>query len=96
MIFTSYFGKLRKLPENVFPVAICISPPSWYTGTEYMDLAPTFEILAGWKFGHDSDTYTQRFNSKILGSLDADRVVTELQLLLPDETRRKNAVACVS
>lgn len=89
MIYTSYFGKMRKFPENVFPVAICIFPPSWYRGAQYMWLAPTFEILTGWKIDRESDAYTQRFNSEILGSLDADRVVTELQLLLPDEIKRK-------
>ena len=59
MIFTSYFGKMRKLPENVFPVAICALSPSWYTGTHYMDLAPTVELLINWKVDRDYDTYTQ-------------------------------------
>jgi hypothetical protein len=43
----------------------------------------------GWKFDRKDEDYIERFNSEILGSLDADLVVTKLQLLLPDETRRK-------
>lgn len=89
MIYTSYFGKMRKFPENVFPVAICLFPPSWYRGVCYMDLTPTFELLINWKVERDYDMYTERFDSEILGSLDADQVVAKLQLLLPDEMRRK-------
>ena len=29
MIFTSYFGKLSKLPSNVVPISICGKAPDW-------------------------------------------------------------------
>jgi hypothetical protein len=29
MIYTSYFAKLRKMPNNIIPVAICAKIPEW-------------------------------------------------------------------
>lgn len=89
MIFTSYFAKMRKFPENVFPVAICAIVPSWYTGACYKDLAPDYDTLMQWKCDHNNDDYTECFNAVVLDKLDIHRVVMDLQLLLPYETRGK-------
>ena len=40
MIYTSYFGKLKSLPKNIVPVAICGGLPEWYHGAWYKKLAP--------------------------------------------------------
>lgn len=52
MIYTSYFAKIRKMPENVVPVSISQWPPKGYSGLQCKDLAPTKDILMEYK---DSD-----------------------------------------
>ena len=39
MIYTSYFAKLRSLPENIVPVSICGKAPDWYKGLQYKNLS---------------------------------------------------------
>ena len=29
MIYTSYFAKLKALPNNIIPISICAKVPSW-------------------------------------------------------------------
>ena len=45
MIYTSYFAKLKKFPENFQPIAICQFPPKWYTGPSIKIFAPNSDIL---------------------------------------------------
>lgn len=45
MIFTSYFGKLGKLPPNIIPISICGKAPDWYTGLQYKMLAPKYQFF---------------------------------------------------
>ena len=45
MIYTSYFAKLNKLPNNIIPISICAKPPHFYKGLQYKKLAPTYDIL---------------------------------------------------
>ena len=89
MIFTSYFGKIKKFPVNVFPVAICAGVPSWYTGSVYSKLAPPYELLMQWKCDHNNDNYEECFNEVVLNKLEIIRVLDDLQLMLPDDIRRK-------
>lgn len=35
MIYTSYFGKVRKLPKDIEIIAICGKSPAYYHGLEY-------------------------------------------------------------
>ncbi len=87
MIYTSYFGKLRKLPKNVIPVAICADIPEWYTGRRYIRLAPDYDMLWQWKCDHNNDNYAECFNNVVLGKLDVVRTVHELHMFLPEEAK---------
>lgn len=35
MLYTSYFGKVKKLPENIIPVSIAAITPRWFQGKSY-------------------------------------------------------------
>ena len=89
MIFTSYFAKLRKMPGNVIPVAICAIVPSWYKGAKYDKLAPDYDMLMQWKIDHNNDDYAECFNQTVLDKLDIIRTTHELHMMLPDEMRCK-------
>ena len=82
MIFTSYFAKIKKFPENVIPVAICAKVPDWYTGLRYPKLAPKYEALMKYKDDHNEADYIERFNNTTLGGLDLVVVLAELQIRL--------------
>lgn len=55
MIYTSYFAKLKSLPENIIPISICGKAPDWYKGLQYKKLAPKYDFFMEWKKNHDSE-----------------------------------------
>lgn len=89
MIYTTYFAKLRNLPENITPVSICGKAPSWYSGKQYKILAPKYGFFMEWKRTHDNEYYIQHFNSEVLAGLKFALVLNDLQLKLPTDIRAK-------
>lgn len=81
MIYTSYFAKLKSLPNNIIPISICGKAPDWYKGLQYKRLAPKYDFFMKWKETHDNDYYIKCFNEQVLSKLDAHGVVTNLQSL---------------
>lgn len=81
MIYTSYFAKLKTLPDNVIPISICGRSPAWYHGLQYKKLAPKFDFFMKWKENHDNDYYIKCFNEQVLNELNAYSVVMELKHL---------------
>ena len=77
-IVTTYFAKLKTLPDNIVPVSICGKAPTWYNGLQYKKLAPRYEFFMKWKKDHDNDYYIKCFNEQVLSSLDPKIVVKEL------------------
>lgn len=77
-IYTSYFAKLKKLPENIIPIAICAKAPEWYTGLQYKKLAPKWWFFQEWKENHDNDFYIKNFKKDVLSGLNPKQVVEEL------------------
>lgn len=81
MIYTSYFGKLRKLPTNIVPISICGKAPDWYAGFQYRKLAPKWEFFNKWKQNQDNDYYTECFNKQVLNTLNPAEVVAALNTM---------------
>ncbi len=77
-IYTSYFAKLRSLPENIVPISICGNAPDWYTGRQYKKLAPKYGFFMEWKKTHNNDYYIEHFDSEVLNILDAKIIYEEL------------------
>lgn len=85
-IYTSYFAKLRKLPENAIPISICGKAPDWYTGLQYKKLAPKYDFFMKWKQDHDDAEYIRCFDAQVLDGLDPTKVFEELQSMAgPDK-----------
>ena len=78
MIYTTYFAKLNKLPENVVPISICGKAPDWYKGLQYKKLAPKYDFFMKWKETHDNDYCIQCFNEQVLNNLSSEKVLEEL------------------
>lgn len=79
MIYTSYFAKLKKLPDNIIPISICGKAPDWYTGLQYKKLAPKYDFFMKWKENHDNDYYIKCFKEQVLDKLTQYQVMLELQ-----------------
>lgn len=83
MIYTSYFGMLRHIPDDAFPVSIALITPNWYQGACYKRLAPSLDILMEYKRTRDQERYKERYEREILSKLDAEKVRAELHRLDP-------------
>ena len=86
MIYTSYFAKLKSLPDNIVPISICGKAPDWYKGLQYKKLAPKYDFFMKWKENHDNDYYIKCFNEQVLDKLNAEQVIKELDSLLLNQT----------
>lgn len=84
MIYTSYFAKLKSLPDNIVPISICAKAPDWYNGLEYKKLAPKYDFFMKWKKDHDNDYFIKSFNARVLSNFDASMVVLDLLELVND------------
>lgn len=80
-IYTSYFAKLRHIPDTIVPIAICRSTPSWWTGLNYKDLSPSYDILNEYKKLQDQTLYTARFNDEVVKYLDFNKIYKDLENL---------------
>ena len=87
MIYTSYFAKLKSLPNNIIPISICGKAPDWYDGLQYKKLAPKYDFFMEWKKNHDNDYYIKCFNDQVLDGLELARALNDLQLLIPYNIR---------
>ena len=76
--YTSYFGRLQRVPIEITPVSIALYSPKWYRGTQYKRLAPTERILREWKFENNVEKYINDFRRDILSKLSAHDVARDL------------------
>ena len=63
MIYTTYFDKLKSLPENIIPISICGKAPDWYKGLQYKKLAPKYYFFMKWKETQDNNYYIEHYQS---------------------------------
>ena len=87
MIYTSYFGQLRNFPVNFIPVSICGGVPEWYDGAQYKKVAPKWSFFSVWKSTHDDEYYVEHFNREVLGPLNPQKVLDDIQALIPEKIR---------
>lgn len=78
MIYTTYFAKLRSLPKDITPIAICASPPKGYNGPNYRQLAPHYDFYSKYKIDHDEAYFTTCYKDQVLRNLNPTRVVADL------------------
>ena len=88
MIYTSYFAKLKSLPEYIIPVSICGNAPDWYNGFQCKKLAPKYDFFMKWKENNDNEYYTKCFNEQVLSKLNAADVILDLSTMIYSFCRR--------
>ena len=78
MIYTSYFAKLRSLPDYIVPISICGKAPEWYQGLQYKKLAPKYDFFMEWKRNKDNNFYIKYFQEQVLDKLNPIDVTLDL------------------
>lgn len=94
MIYTSYFAKLNKLPNDIIPISICAKAPDWYNGLEYKSFAPKYDFFIEWKKNHDNDYYIEHFQTDVLDELNIDKVIDELGYLTSYDQSKDVCLIC--
>lgn len=79
MIYTSYFAKMKDLPDNIVPISIAGKSPDWYNGLEYKVLAPKYDFFMKWKANHNNDYYIKCYNEQVLAPLDLNIVINDFE-----------------
>lgn len=92
MFYTSYFAKMKSIPEGMIPISICAKAPDWYNGLQYKRLAPTYDILMRYKSNGDTEEFERDYKSQVLSKLNIDDVVEELLDLAYDIDIRFNSI----
>jgi uncharacterized protein (DUF488 family) len=78
MIYTSYFAKLKSLPDDIIPISICAKAPDWYKGLQYKKLAPKYDFFMKWKENHDNEEFVENYVAQVLKQLNPVKVVADL------------------
>ena len=82
MIYTSYYAKIKHLPEGVIPVSISRVTPKWAGDIKKCQkLAPGFHILSAYKNTNDWSMYEKLYYEENLSKLDPNLVYNELKTL---------------
>ena len=83
MIFTSYFGNMKRLNElrSAVPIAICGKSPAWWGGAEMKELAPSYSIWSEYQKTHDEQLYRDRFYHENLAKLDPQDIYYKIKEL---------------
>ena len=87
IIYTTYFAKLKSLPADVVPIAICGKSPDWYTGLQYKKLAPKYGFFMQWKISQDNDYYVRCFKEEVLDKLTVENVIKDIKQLVGNATK---------
>ena len=80
-IYTSYYAKIKKIPQDMFLISIAGKCPDFYHGQEYKILAPKWSFFKIWKENHDNDFYIKHFDEEVLSKLDPHQVVNDFYFL---------------
>lgn len=80
-IFTSYYGRVKDLPKNVFCVSISLSMPKDISIPRIFPLMPSWDILNEYKRTGDKVRYTERYEKEILSKFSVERLVEYLNNL---------------
>lgn len=77
MIYTSYFGNIKNIPENIIPISISLYTPSGINIEIENQLAPTKAILHKYKEDFNEDDYISDYKS-YLRSINLKSIIKNL------------------
>ena len=70
MIYTSYFGKIKKFSDVYAPISVARWNPKGYKGETFKELAPSDSLLRWWRSSAQNKEaeriYTERYKNEVL------------------------------
>ena len=89
MIYTSYFGKIKKMPENFEPICISLNKPNYFHGIWFVTLAPPKDLLRWWYSISDKGPRDQAYYTEVylnmLQQFDANAMDNRLHEIAKDK-----------
>lgn len=87
MIYTTYFAKLKKLPDSIVPIAICKWIPEGLRTScyHYQELAPHTDFFLDYKHTGDTEQFVTCYKEKVLAKLDPHHTVQALTKWVGDK-----------
>ena len=82
MIFTSYFAKMKSLPDNVIPIAISLTVPQGVKCLRFKGLAPSGSMLKCYKTENNVGAYTEMYTKDVLGKFTVKDVLDAIYQLI--------------
>jgi predicted secreted protein len=83
MIYTTYFAKLKKLPEDIVPISIALYSPKGVDIIKYPKLFPSTNTLSKWKSldrnQFSEEDYVKEYIKYVLEKLDPLETAIELK-----------------
>jgi len=73
---TSYFAISHNLPNAV---SVAAKSPDFYGGTEFLPLAPTWDIFSEYKHTKNTELFTVRYVEEILLPLNPQEIYDEFR-----------------
>ncbi len=82
-IYTSYFGNLRNIPDEIYPISIARYTPKGMNISSYPPLFPSESLLRSYKTGDilSTDRYIETYKLENLRWLNPDLVRDDLMIL---------------
>lgn len=77
-IYTTYFAKVKDLPNTIMPISIAALPPKGWEYPQYKKLAPSLELLTAYKRNNNQAYYIKEYQEKTLDKLNQDGVLYDL------------------
>ena len=81
-IYTSYYGKLKKIPEAIIPISISISKPKGINIPVLKKLAPSYDLLKWWKNSLQGEAEKEKYEKiylRQISKINPDDIVNELK-----------------
>lgn len=80
MIYTGYFGNIKKYTQNgLIPISVAGKWPDWFVGFNYQALIPKYSWWKEWHDNHlSNEWYTEKYFETVLNKLDVHKVADDL------------------
>lgn len=79
VVYTSYFGKLRRLPTDIVPVAVSATVPTGWNGIHLKAICPTYDVFRTYKRGGDFVTFREGYYKYTLAQYDPEQFMEYLE-----------------
>lgn len=93
-LYTSYFARIKDLPDNVVPISICGKAPEGYKGLQYKVLAPRWSFFSKWVASHNNDYFIKEYKEQVLDKVSMGKVLMDLIDMINKDKSKDICLVC--